>query len=228
MARLRDLLRISSSVILSFSLLNASISGAPAAGIGTVVSAEQAHVGRAAASVGTTIFSGDTLDTDTLGNLQVRAGAARLLLSGSSRVTWGAEASMPTATLTAGSATFSTANSKAFALHVATAVIRPKGEEPTIGSVAVLNPKELTVRCTRGTLTLTVVDDTLEIPEGTAYHVVLDPNANGAADANPQTWGSNQQPRKSGRNRFIFFVIFFAAGVTAFAIHAALESPDRP
>jgi hypothetical protein len=228
MARLRDLLRISSAVILSFSLLNASISGAPAAvGIGTVVSAEQAHIGRAAASVGTTIFSGDSLDTDKLGSLQVRAGAARLVLSGSSRVTWGAEASMPAATLTEGSATFSTANSKAFALRVATAVIRPKGEEPTIGSVAVLNAKELTVHCTRGALTLTVVDDTLDIPEGTAYHVVLDPDAV-PATTNAQTWGGNQQPRKSGRNRFIFFLIFFAAGVTAFAIHQALESPDRP
>lgn len=227
MARLRDLLKISSAVTLSFSLLITSISGAPAAGFGTVVSAEQAHVGRAAASVGTTIFSGDSLDTEKLGSLQVRAGAARLMLSGSSRVTWGAEASMPAATLTAGTATFSTANSKAFALRVATAVIRPKGEEPTIGSVAVLNPKELTVRCSRGALTLTVVDDTLEIPEGTAYHIVLDPNANVATD-DPKTWGTNQQPKRSGRNRFIFFLIFFGAAATAFAIHEALESPDRP
>ncbi len=147
MARSRDLLRISSSVILSFSLLVTSVSGSPAAVFGTVVSAERAHVGGTAASVGTTIFSGDNLDTERFGSMQVRAGAARLLLSGASRVTWGAEANMPAATLTAGTATFSTANSKAFALRVGTAVIRPKGEEPTIGSVAVLNPKELTVHC---------------------------------------------------------------------------------
>jgi len=227
MARLRDLLRISSAVILSFSLLVTSVSGAPAAGFGTVVSAERAHVGRAAASVGTTIFNGDDLNTEQLGSMQVRTAEARLLLSGASRVTWGAEANMPAATLTAGTATFSTVNSKAFALHVATAVIRPKGEGPAIGSVALLNPKELTVNCSRGALTLTVVDDTLEIPEGTAYHIVLDPNANVATD-DPKAWGENQRPKKSGRNRFIFFLIFFAAGVTAFAIHEALESPDRP
>jgi hypothetical protein len=227
MARLRDLLRIGSALSLAFSLLITSTSGASTAGIGTVVSAEQAHVGRAAASVGTTIFNGDILDTEKLGSLQVRAGAARLQLSGASRVTWGTEASMPAATLTAGSATFSTANSKAFALRVASAVIRPKGEEPTVGSVAVLNPKELTVNCTRGALTLTVIDDSLDIPEGTAYHIVLDPDAV-PATTNGQNWGANQQPKKSGRNRFIFFLIFFGAAATAIAVHYALESPDRP
>lgn len=227
MARSRDLLRMSSAVILSFGLAGNSVWGAPATGFGTVVSAEQAHVGRAAASVGTTIFNGDNLDTDKLGSLQVRAGSARLLLSGSSRVTWGAETSVPAATLTAGTATFSTANSKAFALRVGIAVIRPKGEEPTIGSVAVLNPKELTVHCSRGSLVLAVDDDTLVIPEGTAYHIMLDPNANVATD-DPKTWGTNRQPRKSGKDRFIYFLIVVAAGVTAFAVHEALESPDRP
>jgi len=226
MARPRDFLRTACAVLMSCSLLATTNSGASAVGLGTVVYADRAHVGRAQASIGTTIFSGDSLDTEKLGTLQVRAGAARLMLSGESRVTWGAEASMPAATLTSGTATFSTANSKAFALHVATAVIRPRGEEPTVGSVAVLSPKELAVHCSRGALTLTVIDDTLEIPEGTAYHIVLDPNANLDTD-NPKAWG-NQQPRKSGRNRFVFFLIFFAAAATAIAVYEAWESPDKP
>jgi hypothetical protein len=226
MARLRDAFRIGSAVILSIGL-SATSYGAPAAAFGTVTFAESAHVGRVAASVGTTVFSGDYLDTEKLGGLQVRAGAARLLLSGSSRVLWGAEENAPAATLTAGTATFSTANSKAFALRVATAVIRPTGEQPTIGSVRVVNPKELTVNCSRGSLTLTVLDDALVIPEGTAYHIVLDANANHAAD-NPKTLGPNPRPKKRGRNRFIFFLIAFATGVTAFAVLEALVSPASP
>ena len=83
MARLRDLLRITTAVVLSFGLTAASISTASTPGFGTVVSAQYAHVGRAAASVGTTVFSGDSLDTEELGSLQVRAGAARLLLPAS-------------------------------------------------------------------------------------------------------------------------------------------------
>ena len=227
MARLRDLLRTSFALILSFSLLVASASAASTPGFGTVVSSDKAHVGHAAASVGTTIFSGDILDTEHLGTLQVRAGAARVVLSGSSRLTWGADADMPAATLTAGSATFSTANSKAFSLHVATAVIRPKGEEPTVASVTVLNPKELTVNCTRGVLTFTDIDDTLEIPEGTAYHIVLDPGADPATD-NPKAWNGNQRPKRSGRNRFLFFLIFAGAAATAVGLYYALESPEKP
>jgi hypothetical protein len=227
MARVRDLLQVFSSVFVCFTLVSASTFGASTVGVGTVVSADRAHVGNAAASVGTTVFNGDSLDTETLGNLQVRAGAARLLLSASSRVTWGSEENTPAATLKVGTATFSTANSRAFALRVATAVIRPKGEEPTVGSVTVLNPKELTIHCSRGALALTVIDDTLLVPEGTSYHVVLDPDANLMSD-DAKAWPSNQQPRRSGRNRFIFFLIFAAAAATAVGLGFVLESPDRP
>jgi hypothetical protein len=226
MARVRDLLRITMSVVVSASLVSATTFGASAVGVGTVVSAERAHVGNAAASVGTTVFNGDNLDTENLGSLQVRAGAARLLLSASSRVTWSSEQSTPTAILKSGTATFSTVNSKAFAVRVATAVIRPKGEDPTVGSVAVLNPKELTIHCSHGALEMTVIDDTLVVPEGTSYHVVLDPDASLTDDA--KAWPPNQQPKKSGRNRFVFFLIFLSAGITAFGLYKALESPDRP
>jgi len=228
MARSRDLLRIILSVFVSFTFTVTSVYGvgSPSAGIGTVVSAERAHVGRAAASVGTTIFSGDSLDTENLGNLQVRAGGARLLLAGASRITWGAEADGPAATLDLGSATFSTASAKAFALRAGTAVIRPTGDEPSVGNVAMLNPKELTVHCTRGSLTLTVIDDSLVIPEGMSARILLDPQAK-ATPEDQKTWGS-QRPKKSGRNRFLFIWIFGVSAVTAFAVYKALESPDRP
>lgn len=234
MARPREIFRWNLAVVISFGLCIAPVvpittdasPRAAAVNSGTVVAAQRARVGNAAASVGTTIFGGDSLDTDKLGNLQVRAGAARLLLASSSRVTWGPEPDLPGATLNAGAATFSTANAKAFALRVGTAVVRPTGDEPSIGTVTMLNPKELTVRCTRGSLTLTVIDDSLPIPEGMAAHILLDPDPK--ADPIPQkTWGG-QQPRKSGRNRFLFVWIAFTAGVTAFAVYKALESPDRP
>ena len=47
MARVRDLLRITMSVVVSASLVSATTFGASAVGVGTVVSAERAHVGNA-------------------------------------------------------------------------------------------------------------------------------------------------------------------------------------
>jgi hypothetical protein len=225
MARLREILRVGLPALVSLTLI-APGWGAPAATFATVVSAERAHVGTADASVGTTVFSGDQLDTEQLGRMQVRAGAARFLITGQSRVTWGAEEGMPAATLRAGTATFSTANAKAFALHMATAVIRPQSDAPTIGIVTVLNPKELVVRCSRGALTISVEDDTRVIEEGAAYHVVLDAEPGRAGEA-AQPRGQNL-PKRSGRNRFIWYVIGFTAVATYFAVSEVLESPDRP
>ena len=214
------------SLVLSITLLVLPTWGSSAIGSGTIVSAERASVGTANASVGSTIFAGDTLRTDRTGSLQVRAGAARLLITASSQVTWGAEDGIPEATLQIGTVAFSTANAKAFVVRAGSAVFRPESDQPTVGNVTVLNPKELVVRCSRGALTIAVEDDVRVVPEGTAYHVVLDANAPPPTDAPPQ-WG-RRQPTKAGKSKFIWYAIAFTALVTAIAIHEALESPQRP
>src|SRR5216684_5154284 len=232
MPRARGSLSVTLSIVLSTSLLAASTFGGSPLGLGTVVSADRAHVGTAAASAGSTVFAGDKLDTEQAGNLQIRAGAARLVLTGSSRVVWGAEDGAPSATLTGGTAAFSTANAKAFVLHAGTAAFKPRGDEPTVANVTLLNPKELVVRCSRGAVLIAVEDDVRVIPEGMAYRVVLDPEAAGRLGGAPApaahgSWGQNQK-RKAGKSNFIWYAIGFTALVTGFAVSEALESPDRP
>jgi hypothetical protein len=232
MPRPRGSLSISLSILLSVSLLATSAWGTPALGLGTVVSADRAHLGTTTASAGSTVFAGDNLNTDQAGNLQVRAGAARLVLTGSSQVTWGADAGTPSATLTGGTAAFSTANAKAFVLHVGTAVFRPRDNEPTVATVTFLNPRELVVRCSRGAVLIGVDDDVRVIPEGTAYHVVLDPEAAVPAGAVPaptalSSWGQ-RGPIKSGKSKFMWYAIAVTTIVTGIAIYEACESPDRP
>jgi hypothetical protein len=217
------------AVLLSYTLLITPVWAAPPSSLGTVVYADRAHVGAAQTSVGATVFSGDRLSTDESGSLQVRAGAARLLLSSASIATFSQEDANPAATLTLGTATFSTANSNAFALHVATAVIRPNTNQPTIGQVTLLSPKELIVKSTRGSLSIAVDEDVREIPEGAAYRIVLDPNA-----ADPQgprgagTKGYGGSPMKAAKSRFIWFAIAATTVVTVFAFREAFESAARP
>ena len=229
MARVREIV----AAILATSLLMAPVWGAPVSALGTVVSADRARVGAAIASVGTTVFGGDRLSTAQAGSVQLRAGAARLLLAESSVASLAEENGMPSATLLAGTATFSTANSKAFALHAATAVIRPKSDQPTIGQVTVLSVTQLLVRCTRGSLTIAVEDDVREIPEGAAYRIVLDPEASRMATDQPPpqgagTKGTGRPPLKAAKNKFIWFVIGAVGVLTYIALDEALESPDRP
>jgi hypothetical protein len=217
------------AVLISYTLLITPVWAAPSSSLGTVVYAYRAHVGAAQTSVGATVFSGDRLSTDQSGSVQVRAGAARLLLSSASIATLSQEDANPAATLTLGSATFSTANSNAFTLHVASAVIRPNTNQPTIGQVTVLNPKELIVKSTRGSLSVAVEDDVREIPEGAAYRIVLDPNA---ADAQgPRgagTKGYGGSPMKAAKSRFIWFAVAATAVVTVLGFTEVFESPDRP
>jgi hypothetical protein len=236
MTRLRvldgfDLARISTAILLSLALLVSPLWAASSAMFGTVVFADRAYVGAAVASVGGTVFSGDRLSTDRQGSVQIRAGAARLLLTSGSMATLAQDGASPAATLTGGTATFSTANAKAFALHVASAVIRPSTDQPTIGKVTVLSAKELTVKSIRGSLSIAVDDDVREIPEGAAYRVVLDPNPNTPEPQGPRgagTKGIGGPPIKAAKSRFIWYAIAITGGLTIWAVNEVLESTDKP
>ena len=204
--------------------------------LGTIVTSEHAWVGDSAAEVGTTVFSGDRLATGREGSVQIRAGAARLLLqSGSSAVLNDSEGA-PSAKLFSGTATFSTGNSKAFTLFASRAAIRAQSDGPTIGQVTYLNEKELLVVSKRGPLTITVDGETEVITDGAAYRVVLDPPATmaqgpegaGANKKEDKRRGMSGPPLHAGRNYFLITAVGVTAVVTGLAISEALESPNRP
>ena len=220
--------RALAAISLSLSLLISPLWAAPSGAYGTLVFANRARVGNTSASVGATVFSGDRLSTDDVGSMQIRAGAARLLLAGGSAATLSQEEAVPGASLTAGTATFSTANSKAFALHVSSAVIQPNTDQPTIGKVTVLSPKELVVKSVRGSLQITVEDDVREIPEGEAYRVVLDPNADPQGPRGAGTKGMGGPPIKAAKSRFVWYAVAITGGVTFYVVSEAFESSSKP
>jgi hypothetical protein len=200
--------------------------------LGTVITADKAHVGEGMAAVGTTVFGGDRISTESQGSVQVRAGAARLLLLGSSTAEVNDTEGATSAKLMVGTATFSTGNAHAFTLYASKAAIRAQSDLPTIGQVTYLNEKELLVMSKRGPLTITVDGETQLIPDGGSYHVYLDPDA---APQGPQGSGSGSgpggrggSPLKAGRSRFLIVVVAVTAVATYFAVDESLESPHRP
>src|SRR5215469_3838944 len=200
------------AVVLSYALSLMSMYGSPAPVIGTVTSATSARVGSTSASVGSTVFGGDFLSTERNGSIQVRAGSARFMLSGASSASLNTRGGIPSATLVSGTAVFSTAGAKAFVLHAATADIRPQTDEPTVGQVTYVNDKELRVRSTRGSLAITVEDETKFVAEGMAYRVILDPDeyyAREAAGQGPAGSGTKgrKEPHRAGRSRFLLIAI---------------------
>jgi hypothetical protein len=211
--------------------LVSSAAPTPPSQLGIVVFADRAKVGVASASVGSTVFGGDKLSTEASGSVQIRAGAARLLLASSSGAVLSSDDSNPAATLTSGTATFSTANAKAFTLHFANASIRANTDEPTIGQVSVVGPRELIVKSTRGSLLFSVGGENKMIPEGSAYRVILDPTPAEAAAAAPPASGptpSSGPPVSAGTSKFVWYAIAVVTVATILAVHEAYESPDRP
>jgi hypothetical protein len=229
MARSREIV----SAVLTSCLLMTPVWGASAGALGTVVTSDRASIGGSGASVGTTVFAGDQVSTADTGSMQLRTGGARFLLSASSMATVNEEDGTPTATLSRGSATFSTANAKAFALNAVTATVRPKSDEPTIGQVTILGEKQLLVKCSKGALTITVGDDSRTIAEGGAYRIILDPTASELAQDQPPPQGagakgSGRPPLMAAKSKFVWYATAAVAVVTILAVQEALESPDRP
>ena len=229
MARSREII----AAILTSCLVMAPVWGASTVALGTVVASDRARVGGTGAAVGTTVFAGDRLSTADAGSVQLLTSEARLRLGASSIATVNEDGGTVGATLLGGSATFSAANAKAFALNAGTAVVRPESDEPTIGQVTMLSEKQLLVKCTRGALTITVGDDSRVIPEGSAYRVVLDPAESEEAQNQPPpqgagTRGSGGAPLKAAKSKFVWYAVGAVALVTFFAVQEALESPDRP
>jgi hypothetical protein len=225
-----------SAVVVSVSLFVLPTYGAPvpAPAIGTVTSASRAYIGPAAASVGSAVFVGDHLSTESLGSIQIRAGAARMLLSGASAVDLAElQGTTPAARLTHGTVIFSTASAKAFVLHASKANIRAKSDEPTVGQITFVSDKELRVRCNRGSLAITVEDETQFVPEGMSYRVILDPDAYYASEASgqgPQGAGTRggRPPLRAGRSRFLLIAIIITGVATGVALYEALQSPEKP
>lgn len=217
----------------SLSLAVGPAMGSPTAtALGTVLTAERAHVGNDSAWVGTTVYAGDRLSTELQGSVQVRAGAAaRLLLLSASSATIDDKEGAPSAKLLSGTATFSTGNAHAFTLYASTVAIRAQSDAPTIGQVTLLNAKELLVISKRGPLEVTVDGETQTVEDGKAYHLYLDPEmAQGASGAGGAQGpgGKGGAPRKAGQNYFMYVVVGLTAFATVFAISEAYESPYRP
>ena len=203
--------------------------------LGTIVTAEHARLGDSSAEAGTTVFSGDRLATEVAGSVQIRAGAARFLLQSGSSASLNDTEGAPSARLFAGTATFSTGNSRAFTLLASRAAIRAQSDGPTIGQVTYLSAKELLVVSKRGPLTITVDGETELIADGDAYRVILEPpptmaqGPEGAgAHKDDKKRGMNGPPLRAGRNYFLITAVAVTAIATGFAISEALESPNRP
>jgi hypothetical protein len=144
-----------------------------------VTHAEGAHVGEAAASVGSTIYDGDRLSSEAGGVLRVSALSLTLQLDAQSILVLRHHASTAgsvEAELACGTLVFSAARSDSVSVVAGDALIRPAANTATLAHIRVVNPKELRIYAQRGALEFSYHGESEVIAEGSAYRVLLDPS----------------------------------------------------
>jgi hypothetical protein len=213
---------------LAASLLAAGPSPAKVVPLGMVTHAERAHVGEAGASVGSTIYDGDRLSTESGGVLRITSIALTLQLEAGSSVilrrTAVPEGNVQ-AELGSGNVIFFTGQAAGITVFANDALVSPAAHASTIAQIRIVNQRELRIDAQRGALILSYHGESALIPEGAAYLVLLDPSAKEVRAA-PESGDGGKRPIKLPK--FILIAIAIMAGVAIPVVIHALESPDTP
>ena len=212
---------------LAFLLTGISLPARPAGmtALGVVTQASAAHFNDSKISAGTTVFDGDRLSTESEGLLQFRGADASLYLPGLSGVTLHGLPNGTQAQLRTGTLVFSTSKAAAVEVLADEAFIRPAADGPTVAQITVVGPKELQITARRGALEFSYRNDSQRIAEGTSCRILLD-SQESAAPLPPQ--GEPVKPAGRENRKFKIVVIILIGWATEWAVHEALESPDRP
>lgn len=185
---MRALSRCVLVAILIAGLLNIPVYGADEKPLGLVTQAENAHIGNAKVSIGTTIFPGDTLATEAGGTLRLNFGSSQLYLLSASSATLSqnASATMVHAVVGRGTVGFSSTGSDHIELEIPQGILRAANSEPAYGQVTIVGPLEVIISTYRGTLSLEHDGEVRDIPSGRSYRVTMELEPAAAAAAQPQ------------------------------------------
>ena len=205
------------AVALSCLLLGAVLPGqtAPA---GIVQQSANARLNTTDATIGTTIFDGDRMETQEKGALSLRSGQVQLTLSESSTVWMNHENLVLTPTLQRGTVIFRAENGTGVEIKADDVRVRPHSPVLTVGEVT-LQDCDVLVTARTQDLEVSAGKETKILEEGKTYRVVRK-GACGAA--------LNQPALAVGQSRFFLLPSAIVGVIAIWTIHKGLESPDRP
>ena len=205
--------RRSLAIALAFLLTGISLPAQTPA-LGAVTQSSGGHLNNSTASVGTTIYDGDSLSTETAGSITLSAGPTQLTLAGDSTVLVNHDGAGLTATLQRGSVAFRVENGGALKVNAVDVRIRPQSSALTAGQVTLENCA-VVVTSRVQSLEVTAGKETKIVEEGKSYRVSLE----GAC--------KNKLPAPAIQGRFLAIPIAIGIGIII-GVKKGLESPDRP
>jgi hypothetical protein len=187
---------------------------------GVVLQTQSARLNTTDAQVGTTLYDGDRLETQSKGALSVRNNAAQILLTlpEDSLLWMNHENSVMTPRLDRGTVIFRVETGEGIEVHADDVRVRPHAAILTVGEVTI---EECYIRVTARTQSLDVTagKETKVLEEGKTYRV-----------ARVGVCGAliNQPAAVVGQSRFFLLPAALGIGIAIWGIHKGLESPDKP
>jgi hypothetical protein len=203
-------------------LVEAPVFAVPSTPLGLMTEAKSALVDRATAVAGSTIYPGDRIQTGSDGLARLRIGSGQVYLLASSTATLSGTANGIVTDLTQGTAGFGSAEGQLIELRAPQATLRPKGPRPTHASLTIISPTQLVVSSYRGEVELRVGDESYTIGEHLAYRVDI------SEEQQPGPQGVGKKPVRRTRAALVLLTSAAVAGIAAYGIRVALESPNHP
>jgi hypothetical protein len=187
---------------------------------GVVLQSQSAKLNTLDAAVGTTLYDGDRLETQSKGALSMRSSANQILLTlAEDSLLWmNHEKTMLTPKLDRGMVTFRAEMGEGIEVHADDVRVRPHAGVLTVGEVKI---EECYIYVTARTQSLDVTagKETKLLEEGKTYRVARV----GACGAYVQ-----QPVAAVGQSRFFILPAAIGVGLGILGISKGLESPDRP
>jgi hypothetical protein len=221
------------AILLVLALLDIPALAATAKPLGLVVQAREAMLDNSTLAVGTTVFPGDTVQTDEGGTLRLKFGTNQLYLLSSSAATFSQNENTIRATVGRGTVGFSSNASSELELAIPQGILRAARGQAASGQVTITTPQEVVISSYQGALVLDNEGEFHTIPAGKTYRVTMDlqPAAEPAAPAR-----RDQDPNKDAgviptkRRKLYFELILVGAAAigTYFIWREVTVSPSLP
>jgi len=216
--------------------------------VGTILEADNAHIGSAVTSAGASIFIGDLVSTDSNGHASIRIGETRFQLPEYSSAAFYTGPTGSVAALQSGSLIVSsTGATDNFEIYASDVRIVPGTQRPIYAEVTIVSPCELKITAQHGTLEVTSGKENKTIDENHTYRVVPEHSIADSRDLKISPDDSEYHrshshstcaaayerlrgklPTAAASSHFLITTTAVVGAVTVIGLSEALESPDRP
>jgi hypothetical protein len=219
--------------ILSASLLNLPALAANEKPLGLVTQAQEANIGTAVIAVGTTVYPGDTVETDQGGTLRMKVGGSQVYLLASSTATLSQKSDMVHALVARGTVGFSSNGTDQVGLEIPEGIVSAANGQPAYGQVTLTGPREVVISAYRGTLVLDNDGELHTIPAGKSYRVSMDlePASTTKPAQEAAGVGGKDQDIVAPKKRHLAFdliVLGTMGAVAAVVYYEVTQSPSVP